>query len=159
MAIEIKIAKFDQLRPTANLAKASLGAIAYDIRVPESVILRPGRQIVKTNLCSELPINFEAKIEPRSGFSCKGFEGKSMFSGETKRFDCDVMVGKIDSDYRGEWGIMVNNHDEEFILEAGTRIAQVTFYEVPETLLKYVDKEALDNTERGDGGFGHSGTK
>ena len=66
-----------------------------------------------------------------------------------------MLVGKIDSDYRGEVGVIIKSDDDkEFVIKAGTRIAQMTFYNVPETVLTEV--EELTETER-EGGFGSTG--
>lgn len=80
----------------------------------------------------------------------------STFDGETVgRFNCDVIQGKIDSDYRGCLGVIINNQDEEFIIPRGTRIAQLTFYKVED--VEFEEVEELTQTERNDGGFGSTG--
>lgn len=152
-----------KFKPLSELAimpkKATQGAAAYDLYIPKSVVINRGRQIVPLDFGIEIPYGYEAKIEPRSGFSSKGMEGASVlstFDGETVgRFNCDVIQGKIDSDYRGCLGVIINNQDEEFIITRGTRIAQLTFYKVEDIEFEVV--EELTKTERGDGGFGSSG--
>lgn len=76
---------------------------------------------------------------------------------DEQRFDCDVLTGKVDSDYRGEIGIIVNNHDRAFWLEGGTRIAQMTMRKVEEPRFKVVQE--LSESERGECGFGSTGNK
>lgn len=75
---------------------------------------------------------------------------------EPERFDCDVIEGKIDSDYRNGVGVIVHNRDREFLIKAGTRIAQLTFLKV-ETA-EWEETDSLSETDR-DGGFGSTGTK
>lgn len=78
-------------------------------------------------------------------------------SREAKRFDCDVIEGKIDSDYRKDVGVIVHSRDKRtFLIKAGTRIAQMTFHKV-ETV-EWEETDALSQTDR-DGGFGSTGTK
>lgn len=164
------IVKIKKLSDKAIMPKrATEGSVAYDVFVPEYTVVKKGRQVIPLGFAIELPnCNYEAKIEPRSGFSSKGMEGYSrriVHEGVSKRmeyiavqpdrFNADVLVGKIDSDYRGEVGVIIKNDDDrEFIIEAGTRIAQMTFYNVPETVLTEV--EELTETER-KGGFGSTG--
>lgn len=73
-----------------------------------------------------------------------------------KRFDCDVIEGKIDSDYRDGVGVIVHNHDMSFFVKKGTRIAQMTFHKVES--VQWEEVEELSETDR-DGGFGSTGTK
>lgn len=76
---------------------------------------------------------------------------------ESSRFDCDVIEGKIDSDYRGNVGVIVHNRGTStFLIKAGTRIAQMTFHKV-ETV-QWEEADELSETDR-DGGFGSTGTK
>ena len=154
--------KIKKLSEQALLPKrATEGSAAYDLYIPEDVLVGSGRQIIKLNFAIEVPEGYEAKIEPRSGFSSKGMEGfirvfdKNVPKEAKRRFDCDVLVGKIDSDYRGEVGIIINNQDYPFSLKRGQRIAQMTIYKVEDA--EFVETAELSDTERGDGGFGHTG--
>ena len=174
------IPKIKRLSVSTILPKrATEGAVAYDVFVPQDTVVKKGRQVIPLGFAIELPnCNYEAKIEPRSGFSSKGMEGyerrivyehvfdtrlvggvsKKMveyIAAQPDRFNADVLVGKIDSDYRGEVGVIIKSDDDkEFIIKAGTRIAQMTFYNVPETVLTEV--EELTETDR-KGGFGSTG--
>ena len=104
----------------------------------------------------ELPLGYEAKIEPRSGYSSKGFAGAAASDMEPDmRFDCDVLSGKVDSDYRNSIGVIVNNRDKAFFVKRGQRIAQLTIYSVG--VADFVEVDGLSDTGRGTGGFGHSG--
>lgn len=76
---------------------------------------------------------------------------------ESNRFDCDVIVGKIDADYRKGIGVILNNRDHRtFVIKAGTRIAQLTFLKVEKA--EWEETDTLSETER-EGGFGSTGTK
>jgi dUTP pyrophosphatase len=152
--------KFKMLSELAFLPKKGTnGAAAYDVYVPKSTFVKEGRQAIPLDFGIELPYGYEAKIEPRSGFSSKGMEGKYILGtfeeNPVRRFDCDVLHGKIDSDYRGNVGVIVYNRDCEFLIERGTRIAQLTIYKVEDAEFEVVDE--LTETERGDKGYGSSG--
>lgn len=116
-------------------------AIAED----EIIELLPGRRaLVPTGLKIALPPNFEAQIRPRSGLALK--------NGIT----CLNSPGTIDADYRGEVGIILINHGwETFKIRRGDRIAQMVI--APVTQAVWMEAEALDETERGEGGFGSTG--
>lgn len=149
--------KFKPLSELAYLPKkATEGAAAYDVYLPRNVEVKRGRQVIPLDFAIEIPYGYEAKIEPRSGFSSKGMEGISVlaaFDGKTiGRFNCDVIQGKIDSDYRGCVGVIINNQDCEFAMLRGTRIAQLTIYKVEDAEFEIVDE--LSETSRGEGGYG-----
>lgn len=149
-----------KFKPLSDLAflpkKGTKGAAAYDVYVPKNTIVKEGRQVIPLDFAIELPYGYEAKIEPRSGFSSKGMEGMSVlssFDGDSRsRFNCDVLQGKIDSDYRGCVGVIVNNQECEFSILRGTRIAQLTIYKVEDAEFELT--EELSETERGVGGYG-----
>ena len=152
--------------------KATAGAAAYDLYVPEDVVLQYGRQIINLKFSIELPHGYAATIQPRSGFSANGIEAEEHFDlfseGEEitpARIDGDVIRGLIDEDYRGNVGVILNvasmgcplDEDNYFVLLKGTRIAQMQIIEVPQVELVEVDE--LSDTDRGEGGFGSTGTK
>lgn len=142
--------------------KATEGAACYDVYTPEDFKLKHGRQVLPLGFRLQLPKNMAAIIKPRSGFSSNGIEVMYEMLCEfyTKRLDADVLLGTINSDYTGIVGVIIDVHDEllaHTLIAKGTRIAQMQFVEVPETEFKQVD--TLDETERGNGGFGHTGTK
>jgi dUTP pyrophosphatase len=112
----------------------------------ESVTLKPlQRALIKTGLFMELPQGFEAQIRPRSGLAYK--KGISVLNAP----------GTIDADYRGEIGvILVNISDETFVVEDGERIAQMVVSK--HETIEWQPVESLVETERGEGGFGHTGT-
>ena len=148
-------------------------SIGYDLFVPEdTVVPAHSRIVIPLNFAISLPRSVEAKIEARSGFSLKGMEGIGERTRTRKifgvipwkfkeygvfRYDADVISGKVDPGYRGNVGVIISNHDERFTIQAGTKIAQMTFYRVLSPR-KFIKKDKLDGFDRG-GGFGHGGTK
>lgn len=149
MEVKIKLLE-NGIMPT----KGTDGAAAYDLYVPEDTMIRHGRSVVKLKFMMQLPNNYKAEIEPRSGYSVNGFEG-AVNGPDIRRFDCDVIHGLIDEDYRGEVGVIVRNNDEPFWVKQGSRIAQMIINKIEPTTLVSVD--VLDDTSRGVGGFGSTG--
>lgn len=111
----------------------------------EDITLQPmERRLVPTGLSIALPEGYEAQVRPRSGLALK--HGITLLN----------TPGTIDADYRGEIGvIMVNLSDTPFNIADGDRIAQLVIARYEQAEWEAV--EALDSTERGDGGFGHTG--
>lgn len=144
--MEIKIKK---LTEGAKLPqRMSFGAAAYDLFLPQEVYIRPGRQVIGLGFSMEIPNGYAAEIQPRSGFASKG-----MLDDSDERMDADVMYGLIDSDYRGEVGVIIHSKERfSFGVPKGMRIAQMIIRKVEEPA--FVEVESLDETERGDGGFG-----
>lgn len=150
--MEVKIKK---LRDTAIMpTKATAGAAAYDLYVPEDTTVHMGRNVIKLGITMQLPADYAAEVEPRSGYSSKGFEGVTLSDTE-RRFDCDVIHGLIDEDYRGEVGVIIRNCDEPFVVKRGQRIAQMIIHKIDQTTL--VEVAELDATQRGTDGFGSTG--
>ena len=150
--------------------KATAGAAAYDLYVPQDVALRNGRQIVDMKFSLELPHGYAATIQPRSGFSAKGIEVTKMFvdggyGAEIEsgvRVNGDVVRGLIDEDYRGSVGVIINANITpkpyvRMVVKKGTRIAQMQIVEVPQVEL--IETHELSETDRGEGGFGSTGVK
>ena len=142
------IVKFKKLNKNARLPFfASKGAVCFDLHactVFEDICIKPNSvMIVKTGLACEVPEGYELQIRSRSGIACAGV---SILNSP----------GTIDSDYRGEIGIIMYNHDSgDFIIEDGDRIAQGAIRVVPKVEIVEVDK--LSETERGKNGFGSTG--
>ena len=113
----------------------------------EPVILDPfQRAIVPTGIYMALPEGYEAQIRPRSGLAAK--HGITVLNSP----------GTIDSDYRGEIkAILVNLSNEAFTIEDGERICQMVIAKHEQ--LSWTPVDCLDETQRGEGGFGHTGTK
>ena len=124
-------------------------AAGMDIRcnISEAITLQPmERRLIPTGLFIELPVGYEAQIRPRSGLALK--RGLTVLN----------TPGTIDADYRGEIGvILINLSGEPQTIEPGERICQMVIagHETPEV----VEVTELSATERGEGGFGHSGRK
>lgn len=151
-ALRVRIKKLS--KEAVMPIKATPGSAAYDVTVPRDTIVRKGRQIIPLDLAIELPYGYEAKIEPRSGYSSKGFVGT--VADTEYRFYADVIPGKIDSDYRAGIGVIVLSHEaRQFIVKAGQRIAQLTIYRCEDAVFE--ETTELSDSERGSGGFGHSG--
>ena len=113
----------------------------------EPVVLKPlERKLIPTGLFIELPKGFEAQIRPRSGLAIK--KGISVLN----------TPGTIDADYRGEIGIiLINFSNEEFIINDGERICQMVISR--HESIRWEQVEILEESNRGIGGFGHTGNK
>jgi dUTP pyrophosphatase len=111
----------------------------------QEIVLKPmARAIIPTGLFIELPVGFEAQVRPRSGLAIK--KGITVLN----------TPGTIDADYRGEvMVIMVNLSEEEFVVRDGERIAQMIISRHEQA--EWEETEELRETERGAGGFGHTG--
>lgn len=114
--------------------------------ISEDITLKPlERAIIKTGLFIELPVGFEAQVRPRSGLAAK--KGITVLNSP----------GTIDADYRGEIGvILVNLSNEEFTVENGERVAQMVI--ARHEHISWQEVEVLEETSRGVGGFGSTGT-
>ncbi|MEM7299890.1 MAG: dUTP diphosphatase [Pseudomonadota bacterium] len=128
---------------TSEAAGLDLRA-AVPVSQPETI--RPGeRALIPTGLQIELPKGFEAQVRPRSGLAFK--HGVTVLNSP----------GTIDSDYRGELKVLLINHGHEpFAVERGMRVAQMVIAPVVQVTLQSV--EALSVSERGEGGYGSTGT-
>lgn len=151
--------------------RAKRGSIGYDLTVPEDFhVPAHSRCRIPLRFAINLPYGVEAKIEARSGATLNGIVGYGRYKLKTKvfgiipvtkkmsgrhNFDADVMPGKIDPNYTDEVHVLMKNNDGAFTIKAGTRIAQMTFYNVGSPFLRIVEK--LTCKSRG-GGFGSSGT-
>lgn len=123
------------------------GDAGFDLHAAESVVLQPGeRKIVSSGLKMAVPAGFEAQVRPRSGLAAK--HGISVVN----------TPGTVDSGYRGLVGVILINHgNEAFEIEKGMRIAQMVINKVE--LVDIQDVQELDDTARGEGGFGSTGTQ
>ena len=124
---------------------ATEGAAGMDVLAAEDVMLAPGaRHAVATGLAVAIPSGFELQVRPRSGLALK--HGISVPNAP----------GTIDSDYRGEVKVILINHGAEpFEVLRGDRIAQLVL--APVTRASWLKVEELDETARGEGGFGSTG--
>ena len=113
--------------------------------IEEPVVLKPmERRLIPTGLFMSLPKGYEAQVRPRSGLALK--KGITVLNAP----------GTIDADYRGEVGvILINLSQEEFVINDGERIAQMVI--ARHETVDFIEVETLDETERGAGGYGHTG--
>jgi len=113
--------------------------------IDEDIIIKPlKRVLVKTGLFIEIPDGFEGQVRPRSGLAYKN--GITVLNAP----------GTIDSDYRGEVGvILINLSDTDFTIKDGDRIAQLVINK--HESIQWIDVDFVNETKRGSGGFGHTG--
>lgn len=174
--MKVKFTEDNELRKLPT--RATEGSAAYDLYMPKDTVVKRGRNIIPLGFCIELNPQTAAEVHPRSGHSSKGMEGYDAIidrfqsiptnrdyspasdgiwvACDKTRFDCDVIYGLIDEDYRGECGVIVNNHDSEFLLKKGDRIAQMLIVPVVDVSMEIVDE--LSPSDR-KGGFGWSNDK
>jgi dUTP pyrophosphatase len=126
---------------------ATTGASGMDLRAAlgEPVELQPlQRELIPTGIFIELPEGYEAQIRPRSGLAVK------------QGITCLNTPGTIDADYRGEVKvILINLSNEKQVIHPGDRIAQMVLQQVEK--VNWVKVEAINETSRNEGGFGHTG--
>ena len=123
------------------------GSAGFDLyaNIDKPVLLKPlDRALIPTGLYMAIPEGYEGQVRARSGLALK--HGISLANG----------IGTIDSDYRGEIGvILVNLSNKEYMINRGDRVAQLTIIKYEK--IKLDEVELLDETQRGIGGFGHTG--
>ncbi|KXI45256.1 MULTISPECIES: dUTP diphosphatase [Bacillus cereus group] len=130
---------------------AKSGDSGFDLVAAEDTIIWPGEtKVVQTGLSFEIPPGYELQVRPRSGM--------------TRNTKLRVVLGTVDSGYRGEVGVLVDNTErlislnmQAHVIEKGTRIAQGVI--APVVTAHFVEVEELSVSERGVGGFGSTGTK
>ena len=144
--VKIKIVNRGSQQLPAYATPESAG-MDFRANITEPIVLHPlERRIIPTGLYIALPPGYEAQVRPRSGLAFK--HGITVLNSP----------GTIDSDYRGELGVLlVNLSNEDFTVEAGERIAQMVIARHEQG--EFVEVEELDDTERGAGGYGHTGVK
>lgn len=146
--IQVAVVRLPHAADIPLPSRATPGSAGYDLRaaVPDSVTLLPGeRALIPTGICIAIPAGYEGQVRPRSGLALR--HGIGMVNAP----------GTIDSDYRGEIAVLlVNLGSEDATIRRGDRIAQLVIAPVAEAVLAEVT--SLDETSRGAGGFGHSGT-
>lgn len=144
--MKIKIVNTSR-HPLPSYETALSAGMDLRANLDEPVLLRSlERTLIPTGLFIELPQGYEAQIRPRSGLAIK--KGISLVN----------TPGTVDADYRGEIKvILINLSDEDFLVEDGERIAQMIISRHEKA--EWISVEELNDTDRGAGGFGHSGTK
>lgn len=131
--------------PLPEYATTQSAGVDLRANLSEPVTLPPmGRALIPTGLFLQLPEGWEAQVRPRSGLAIK--KGITVLNSP----------GTIDADYRGEvCVVLINLSGEDFVVQDGDRIAQMVFSRFEKG--EFQEVEALDETERGAGGFGHTG--
>lgn len=144
MEVPVKIVRTGRARDFPLPEYGTPFSSGVDLRAAEDDVLLPGeRTVVPTGLKIELPPGYEGQVRPRSGLALK--HGVTVLNAP----------GTIDSDYRGEIRVILVNHGREsFAIVAGDRIAQLIVAPVSRVTWR---EEALEDSERGDGGFGSTG--
>ncbi len=144
---QVLIKKLDHAKDLPLPNYESVAAAGMDVRaaVESPIVIQPGeRALIPTGLQMALPEGYEAQIRPRSGLAIRN--GITMLNAP----------GTIDADYRGEVKVIAINHgEEEFVVNHGDRIAQMVI--APVTQLPLLEVDELDETDRGEGGFGSTG--
>jgi dUTP pyrophosphatase len=147
--VEVRFQRLPQAEDLPLPRRATPHAAGFDLhaRVDGAVDIEPGeRHLVPTGFAMAMPAGFEAQIRPRSGLAIK--YGLTLLNSP----------GTIDSDYRGEVGVVLVNLGRETVTIArGDRIAQLVVHRLPEVGIAEVDE--LPDSERGAGGFGHTGKR
>lgn len=144
--MKIKVVNRGQ-QPLPGYATAQSAGMDLRANINEPVVLQPmERRLIPTGLFIALPPGYEAQVRPRSGLALK--HGVTVLN----------TPGTIDADYRGEVGVLlVNFSAEPFVVNDGERIAQMVIARHEQG--EWEPVEALDDTERGAGGYGHTGVK
>ena len=135
------------IQPLPTYATTQSSGMDLRANIDNPITLKPmERRLVPTGLYIALPQGYEAQVRPRSGLALK--HGITVLN----------TPGTIDADYRGELMVLlVNFSTEDFIINAGERIAQMVIARHEQA--SFVEVEVLDETERGAGGYGHTGVK
>lgn len=144
--LEVKIINRGH-QPLPSYATEQSAGMDLRANIDEPIVLKPmQRTIVKTGLFMALPPGYEAQVRPRSGLALK--HGITVLNSP----------GTIDADYRGEIGVLlINLGDKDFVINDGERIAQMVIAKHETATFSLTD--SLDETERGAGGYGHTGVK
>lgn len=143
ISVKVKRVRGEAVMPCYMSASAAGMDLCAALDAP--LLLEPGaRALVPTGLAMAIPVGYEGQVRPRSGLALR--QGISMVN----------TPGTIDADYRGEIGVILINHGQEPVtINAGDRIAQMVIAPVVQAEIQLV--EDLDETDRGVGGFGHTG--
>lgn len=149
MSYDVKLKRMPGCEDVHLPQKMSELASGFDLyaAAAEPIVLAPGeRTLVPTGIAIAMPAGLEAQIRPRSGLALK------------HGITCLNTPGTIDADYRGEIKVLlINLGQSPFTIERNERIAQMVFQAVPQVRLEETDD--LDDTDRGAGGFGHTGVR
>lgn len=147
--------KFKKLRDGAIIPYKEFETSAgLDLYVPEDIMVEEGKSVIKLGFSMQLAPCTCAEILARSGLELKGVKGYPHVNstGEPQRYPkCNIKLGLVDQDYKGEVGVLVENNGEAFYLKKGDAIAQMLILPVIPVVVEEV--EELDESERGEQGF------
>ena len=134
-------------QPLPQYATPQSAGMDLRANLEEPVTLKPlERRLIPTGLHIALPAGYEAQVRPRSGLALK--KGITVLNSP----------GTIDADYRGEIGVLlINLSQDDFVVNDGERVAQMIIARHEQG--EFVEVEVLDETERGEGGYGHTGVR
>lgn len=134
-------------QPLPQYATPQSAGMDLRANLEEPITLKPlERRLIPTGLHIALPADYEAQVRPRSGLALK--KGITVLNSP----------GTIDADYRGEIGVLlINLSQDDFVVNDGERVAQMIIARHEQG--EFVEVEVLDETERGEGGYGHTGVK
>ena len=134
-------------QPLPQYATPQSAGMDLRANLSEAVTLQPlERRLIPTGLHIALPAGYEAQVRPRSGLALK--KGITVLNSP----------GTIDADYRGEIGVLlINLSQDDFVVNDGERVAQMIIARHEQG--EFIEVEVLDETERGEGGYGHTGVK
>ena len=143
--VSVSITRDERARAFPLPGYATPASAGVDLRAVEKCVLQPGeRALVPTGMRIALPVGYEAQVRPRSGLALK--HGITLPNSP----------GTIDADYRGEIQVIMQNlGSAPFVIEPGDRIAQMVV--APVSQVSWIEADALEETERGSGGFGSTG--
>jgi dUTP pyrophosphatase len=144
--MEIKVVNKGH-QPLPQYATCQSAGMDLRANIDTPITLRPmERRLIPTGLHIALPVGYEAQVRPRSGLALK--RGITVLNSP----------GTIDADYRGEVGVLlINLSEEDFVINDGERIAQMVI--ARHETAEFIAVSVLDETERGEGGYGHTGVK
>ncbi len=145
MNIKVEIVNKSK-NPLPQYETTSSSGLDLRASIEEDILLKPlERALIPTGIYISIPNGYEAQVRPRSGLAFK--HGLTVLN----------TPGTIDADYRGEIKvILVNLSNNEFVIKNGERICQLVFAKIEQ--VNWVEVDILDKTDRGAGGFGHTGT-
>ena len=141
MSAPIRVKK---LSDTATIpTRGSQVAAGWDLYASQqTVVPARGKAIIATDIAIAVPVGYYGRVAPRSGMAWKKHT--------------DIGAGVIDADYRGPVGVVMFNHaDEDLLVEVGDRVAQLVIEQI--SMAPLTEVESLDDTERGEGGYGSTG--
>lgn len=144
---EVRLRRLPGNEDLPMIKKMTAGSSGYDLAaaVTEPITIHPRDwALIPVGIALEIPVGLEGQVRPRSGLAFK--HGITILNSP----------GTIDADYRGEIAVnLINLGQEPFVVQRGDRIAQLVFQTVP--AVQVVETDQLTSTERGTGGFGHTG--